>query len=226
MKKMLLVLVVFASIQTFYGEVFLLKDGNTIIGKIIKRDEFMTFVMTSYGELAIDNETVKTMFMTKEEYELYMEREKKSANYEAQMDEVKRLLEEKQSQPAPESKPAEPEQVVEEKPASGKLNAFNKAGIGIVTGGALFALTGAGIFIFDNIYYPEAKKEASGPDDYQLYKKLDTEDMVFFFTGIALMGAGGVAMLASIPMLVHKEKKVALHIDYTNKLSVYLSYKF
>ncbi len=62
----------FLSLFTIFGDVFLLKDGTTIIGKIIKRDEDTSFILTNYGEISVDNDNIQMSFLTKEDYDKYV----------------------------------------------------------------------------------------------------------------------------------------------------------
>lgn len=103
------------------------------------------------------------------------------------------------------------------------LNNINKIGIGLLASGGVITLTGAAVFIFDNIYYPEVKQNASS---YKEYKAAEKEDLIFLVTGLAAIGTGSIAMLSSIPLLLHKENKVSFNVEYGRELTVSLSFKF
>ncbi|HPO49458.1 MAG TPA: hypothetical protein PLO89_03950, partial [Spirochaetota bacterium] len=72
MKNILIFCFMFLSLFTIFGDVFLLKDGTTIIGKIIKRDEDTSFILTNYGEISVDNDNIQMSFLTKEDYDKYV----------------------------------------------------------------------------------------------------------------------------------------------------------
>lgn len=73
MKKNIVVLCfLLLSLFLTFSDVFLLKDGTTIIGKIIKRDEDTSFILTNYGEISVDNDNIQMSFLTKENYDKYI----------------------------------------------------------------------------------------------------------------------------------------------------------
>ncbi|HBI36183.1 MAG: hypothetical protein A2355_16885 [Spirochaetes bacterium RIFOXYB1_FULL_32_8] len=69
MRKFMLIIYVLMTVNLFFGEVLLLKDGSIIKGKIIKMDEDNLVVLSAYGEMLIERSKIKKTYFADSEYE-------------------------------------------------------------------------------------------------------------------------------------------------------------
>ncbi len=111
------------------------------------------------------------------------------------------------------------------------LTTPNKVGIGLMTAGGIFTLSGAGLLIFDLVYYfpflEETTVKAQETKDYRLYDTTYNNNLTLFISSLSILGLGVVFIVVSIPLLAHtKSVKSAmlLNIDIKKDLSLYLSF--
>lgn len=139
--------------------------------------------------------------------------EEEAAKKRAEEETLKKQAEEEAAKKAEEEKNAK-------KKSASKLNNANIAGIALISTGGVFLITGAALFAVDMaVFGPDLdskKKPGVSSGDYldSYYKYVG-----FFGGGIGIMGVGGVMMCASIPLLVHKDKKVSLDLGFGTKIN-------
>ncbi len=226
--KSFFVLVFMSLVIAGYSEVIILNSGSVISGKIIKMDEDTMTILSDFGEFVVDRDQIKKFFYTQEEYDAdkrkELDAEKTKVEVVKKDEELKKKAEEEERLKA--------EILVKEKEVEiAKKNILtltsgNKAGIGLLSAGGVLLLIGAGIFVFDNVYYTDLKTKAT---TYAEFTQINNQDIAFFASSIATMGLGAIFMIVGIPMSVYKPKKKAAGLHYEIETAfnngVYLGFK-
>lgn len=106
-----------------------------------------------------------------------------------------------------------------------ELNGVNKAGIGMLAGGGAVLVGGIVMTVVDiAVLIPNVRKEK--PVSYDAWQKAYTTHLAVFGAGVACAGLGAVMMIAGIPMLVYKGKKMAFNIQGGSDLRFVWTYSF